>query len=94
MSQTNTYGVNSDFTRIPLLRASASTYEAKCIEVDTNSIVAEEEMIYRMQSIAAEIQWSRTLNSPEGKDLLRRMAKEALRQLEAGETEEGGFSIE
>jgi len=76
-----------DQFRVP--PSSSSTFQASYIRLDVSAspnTLSEEER--------AELEWEYIVNKPRVRNGIRRLAAEARRQREAGETEEGGFAVE
>jgi hypothetical protein len=94
MSQTNNiYNTDASFTFFSFHSVPASTtHQAKDFLVDAVTTVAGPGI--ELPDLLDELKWNKTFKDPNVKRGLRSLAAEALQEFAAGETEEGGFSVE
>jgi hypothetical protein len=92
MSKTVIYETSAAFDRIPLPPAPASTFHSDHITLDASAAVAEADSIAR--DAFDELEWHNIVSTPHVRHGLRRLAAEARREYNAGETEEGGFALD
>ena len=92
MSQTDIYNADAASVSVPLQLSPASTYRSRHFLIDMVATAAESGT--QVQDLLEELTWDNVFNNPRVKHSLRNLAAEALLEFEAGETEEGGFSVE
>jgi hypothetical protein len=92
MSQTNTYNFDATSVSVPSRLSPASTHPSKNFVIDVVATAAEPGT--RVQDFLEELVWDNVFNTPHVKRSLRNLAAKALQEFAAGETEEGGFSVE
>lgn len=64
--------------------------QAEQLPPELQQVVAEQ-FQQVLDAVRADARWEALLNEPRRKEIVRRMAQEALAEYQRGETEEGGF---